>query len=148
MRAPVARCTQNVSRLPLRLTHGWTFQSQKTLSQIFQNFVSKVFGNLFATQFNHENHVFCALRTVFKNFSFFPHSFWLFIVLSIHLSHKLTMFTMFSLKNPPFSSSSLHQSSRKCMAYGSFLKYFMFIVFYFLIFEFLLSLLNGFGWCW
>ena len=45
--APVARLTQKVLRLPSRLLRGWTFQSQKTLRHIFQNFVSKVFGCLF-----------------------------------------------------------------------------------------------------
>ena len=34
--APVASFTQNVLRLPLWLTCEWTFQSQKTLRQIFQ----------------------------------------------------------------------------------------------------------------
>ena len=39
--APVARYTQKVSQLPLRLPHWWTFQSRKTLRQIFQNFVTR-----------------------------------------------------------------------------------------------------------
>ena len=108
-------------------------------------------GDLFATHFNREKRLFCALRTIFKNFSVFPHSFWLFIVLSIHLSHKLTMF---SLKNPPFSSSSLLQTSRKGMGFLFFSKYFMSIAFDVLIFEFLLRFENmmfkyGLGnFCW
>ena len=40
--------------------------------------------------------MFCALRiffgTIFKIFSFFPRSLWLFIVLSVPLPHKLTVF--------------------------------------------------------
>ena len=34
--------TQNVSCLPLRLPHGWTFQLQKTLRKVFPIFVSWV----------------------------------------------------------------------------------------------------------
>ena len=37
---------QKFSRLPSRLTREWTFQSWKTLRNIFKNFVSKVFGDL------------------------------------------------------------------------------------------------------
>ena len=67
--APITRCTQNVSRLP----YGWTFQSRKTLRQIFQ-ILSKgslmaCFGDLFATQYSHENRMFCALRIFFKTVS-------------------------------------------------------------------------------
>ena len=40
--APVTWCTQNVSCLPLRLRHGWTFQLQKTLRKVFPIFVSWV----------------------------------------------------------------------------------------------------------
>ena len=47
-----------------------------------------------------------------------------------------------SLKNPPFSSSSLLQTSRKGMGFLFFSKYFMFIAFDFLIFEFLLRFEN------
>ena len=69
-----------------------------------------------------------------------------------------------SLKNPPFSSSSLHQSSRKGMGFVIFSMYFLFIALDFLDFEFLLSfekydvriwfgyillsLLYGFYWFW
>ena len=37
---------QKFSRLPSRLTREWTFQSWKTLRNLFKNFVSKVFGDL------------------------------------------------------------------------------------------------------
>ena len=94
--APVMRCTQHVSRLPSRLPRRWTFQSRKTLRQIFPIFVSRVLatwsGDLFVTYFSHENCVFCDLRIVKKKKKVFPRSFWLFIVLSVHLSHKLTVF--------------------------------------------------------
>ena len=67
--APITRCTQNVSRLP----YGWTFQSRKTLRQIFQilskGSLTACFGDLFATQYSHENRMFCALRIFFKTVS-------------------------------------------------------------------------------
>ena len=80
--ALVASFTQNVWRLPSRLTREWTFQSRKTLRQNFQNFshgfLAACFGNLFATQSSREKRVFCTMRVifraVFKIFSFFPHS--------------------------------------------------------------------------
>ena len=65
---------------------------EKHLDKFFKFFFMGVFGDLFATYFNCKNHVFCTLRTVFKNFSIFPRSFCLFIVLPVHLSHKLTVF--------------------------------------------------------
>ena len=40
---PVARGTQRFSRLSLRLSHEWDFQSRKTLSKFFQNFWLEVF---------------------------------------------------------------------------------------------------------
>ena len=40
---PVARGTQRFSRLSLRLSHEWDFQSRKTLSNFFQNFWLEVF---------------------------------------------------------------------------------------------------------
>ena len=53
--APVARFTQNVSRLPSRLSRGWNFQSRKTLRQILPIFVSRLlatsYGDLFAKVF-------------------------------------------------------------------------------------------------
>ena len=59
--ASVARVTRKVWRLSSRLTRRWTFQSRKTLRQIFPNFVTRVFGDLFATQSSCKNCVFCAL---------------------------------------------------------------------------------------
>ena len=40
--APIARFTQNVSRLPSRLSRRWNFQSRKTLRQILPIFVSRL----------------------------------------------------------------------------------------------------------
>ena len=52
------------------------------------------FGDLFATWFSRKKRMFCALRTVFKTFQFSLEHFLLFIVLFVHLSHKLTMFLL------------------------------------------------------
>ena len=49
------------------------------------------FGDLFATWFSRKKCVFCALRTVFKNFQFSLEYFLLFIVLFIHLSPKTSL---------------------------------------------------------
>ena len=48
----------------------------------------------------------------------------------------------FSLTKPPFSSSILHQSSRKGMSFLLFSKYFMFLALVFLDFVFLLKFEN------
>ena len=42
----VARVAQRFSQLSLRLPHGQTFQSRKTLRKVFQNFVFECFGGL------------------------------------------------------------------------------------------------------
>ena len=115
--ALVARFTQNAWRLPLQLTREWNFQSQKTLRQIFQNFshefLATCIGDLFATHSSREKRVFCTMkvifRSIFKNFSIFPRILWLFIVLSIPLPHKLTVFTpkssiFFSISSPIFKN--------------------------------------------
>ena len=74
----IARVTQKFSRLPSRLPHGWNFQLQKTLRQIFQKFRLKCLRLVLATCFSCENRVFCILRVifkvVFKKFSLFPHA--------------------------------------------------------------------------
>ena len=149
------RFTQKVSWLPSRLPCKWTFQSRKTLRQIFQifsqGFLETWFGDLFATHFSRKNRVFCALRTVFPSLTLTVHCL---VRSSLSQTHRV------SLKNPPFSSSSRLQTSRKGMGFLSFSKYFMFIACNFLIFEVLLrfekcdvriwvgfiflSLLNGF----
>ena len=144
---------------------GGTSSLEKHLDKIFKfclrGFLATWSGDLFMTHFSRDNHMFCTLRIILKkNFSVFPRSFWLFIILSVHLSHKLTVFLS---KNPPFSSSLL-QTSRKGMGFLFFSNYFMFIAFDFLVFELLLrfekcdvwiwvgfillSLLNGFCWYW
>ena len=61
-----------------RLTRGWISQSQKRLSKNFQNFVQGILatrlGDLLASHWSHEKHVFCKRRvknqTIFQNFSF------------------------------------------------------------------------------
>ena len=143
---------------------GGPSSNEKKLRQNFPIFVSRVLvtwtGDLFTTHFSRENRVFCDLRTIFKKISVFPHSFWLFIFLSVHLSHKLTMFLT---KIHHFSSSSLLQTSRKGMGFLFFSKHFMFITFDFMILELLrfekwdvwiwvgftlLRLVNRFYWYW
>ena len=92
-------------------------------------------GDLFATRLSHENRVFCALRTVFKKLFSFPSN-----ILTVHcLVHSsLSQTHRVSLQNPPFSSSSLLQPSRKGMGCHLFSKYFLSIAFNSLIFVLLL----------
>ena len=142
---------------------GGPSSCEKHLDKFFQ-FFSQGFWWLVRDSFQSQKS--CVLR--FKDSllnkkkkSVFPCSFWLFIVLSIHLSHKLTVFLT---KIRQFSSSSLLQTSRKGMGFLFFSKHFIFITFDFLIFELLLrfekcdvwiwvgfillSLLNGCCWYW
>ena len=67
----------------------------------FSNFCVMGFGDLLATYFSRENHVFCALRTFFKNFFNFL-SFTLTVHCLVHSScfHKLTMFLTKNLHFP------------------------------------------------
>ena len=61
-----------------------------------------VFGDLFATYFNRRNHVFCTLRTVFKNFSIFPRSLscpFISLTNSPCFSKKSTIFFIISTSN-------------------------------------------------
>ena len=89
--------TQNASRL----TYKWTFLSQKTLRQIFQNLSHGILatwpGDLLAIHSSWEKCVFCTNRVkskkVFKNFSVFPRITCYFIVLSTSPSSKTTIFT-------------------------------------------------------
>ena len=96
------RCTQHVSRLPSRLPRRWTFQSRKTLRQIFPIFVSRVLatwsGDLFVTYFSHENCVFCDLRIVKKKKKSFPS-----FILTVHclVRSSLSQTHCVSHKNPP-----------------------------------------------
>ena len=66
---------QKVLLLPSRLPCGWTFQSRKTLRQIFQilsqGFLATWYGDLFVTHFSREKCVSCALSFFF----FFPRQF-------------------------------------------------------------------------
>ena len=74
-----------------------------------EKFVTWLFGDLFTTQSSCENLVFYTMRViiraVLKNFSFFPRISWLFIILSILPSFKITVFThktsIFSLISSP-----------------------------------------------
>ena len=92
----------------------------------FSNFVTRVFGDLNGeeTHSNCKNHVFCTLRVifrvVFKNFSFFPHN----CDCSLSCLFLPLINSPCLLKNPPFSSSSLHQSSKIRYGFPYFLKEF------------------------
>ena len=93
--------TQNVSWLPSRLTLEWTFQSRKTLKQIFQNLSHGILAiwpsNLLATYSSREKRVFCTnkvkSKTIFKKFSVFPCIMCCFVVSSTSPSSKTTIFT-------------------------------------------------------
>ena len=87
-------------------------------------------GDLFATWFSCEKCVSCALRTVFPRTFLIVHCL---VCTSLSQTHRV------SLKDPPFSSSSQLQSSKKGMGFLIFSKYSMFIVLDFLIFELMLS---------
>ena len=155
--APVMRFTQNVRRLPLWLTHEWTFQLWKTPRQIFKilshGFSATCTGDLFVTHSSREKCVFCTLRVIvrvlFQNLFIFP-------------SHIVNGHCL-PLPNSPcsfsktlFSSSSLHQSSRKCIGSLFFSKYFMCLAFDFLDFVFFVEFRKYdveyrfwiFGWVW
>ena len=93
--------TQRVSRLPSRLACGWTFQSQKTLRHILQNFVSKVFGGLlwwlvcdsiqlWKSRVLHNEGLF---QDRFQKLFIFPRIMWLFIFSSAFPSFKIIVFT-------------------------------------------------------
>ena len=143
--APVASLLRML-RLPLRLTRNWTFQSRKTLKQIFQNLwhgiLATWLGDMFATHSSREKCVFCANRvifkTVFKNYSVSLAS----CACSLSCLPLPLPKSQFSLTKPPFSSSILHQSSRKGMGFLLFSKYFMFLALEFLDFVFLLRFEN------
>ena len=164
MEAPVARCTQNVSQLPSWLPRGWTFQSWKTLRQIFPIFVSRVLatwsGDLFVTYFSHENCVFCDLRIVKKKKKFSL----------VHFDCSLSCPFISLTNSPRFSQRSTifiiisSSNFKKRYGFSIFLKVFHIYSLCFLVFEMLLrfekcdvrkwvgfillSLLNGFCWYW
>ena len=131
--APVARVTQKVLRLPVRLTRGWNFQSRKTLRQFFfffkilsYAFLATCFGDLFATQSSCKKLVFFTMRVLFRSsFKTFHFSFTSPNYSSSCLSFPLSK-SPCSLTNSPYSSSLLHQSSRKGMDSFSFSLYFTF----------------------
>ena len=132
--------TQNALRLPLWLTHKWTFLSQKTLRQIFQNLPHGILatwpGDLLTIHSSWEKCVFCTNRVkskkVFKNFSIFPRITCYFIVLSASPSSKTTIFTyktsIFFINPSPIF--------KKRYGFSQFSKYFMFLAFDFLDFVF------------
>ena len=93
-------------------------------------------GDLFVTHSNSEKCVFCTLRVIFraifKNFSFFPRLLWLFIVLSVPLPPKLTMFSKKSSIFIIISSQIFKKRNEFC----HFLYVFMFLALDFLDFVF------------
>ena len=117
--------TQIVSWLPSRLPHRWTFQSRKTLRQIFQilsqEFLVTWCGDLFVTHFSRENRVFCALRIVSKKLFNFP-----LLTLTIHcLVHSSLSQTHRVLsKNAPFFFFISTSNFKKRYEFSIFVKVF------------------------
>ena len=142
VKAPIAKVTQNFSRLPLRLLYGWNFQSWKTLRQNLQNFVLGVSRLVLATcpWLGLITKIVCFaqwgpfLGLASKNFHF-----------SLASRDYSSSYLPFPLSKPscshtksPYSPSPLHQSSRKGMGFVSFSIYFTFLAIYFLDCVFLL----------
>ena len=79
VKGPITRGTQRFSQLSSQLTRGSTFQSPKTLRKCFTILSLSVLvarpGNLLATHFSREKHVFCISKIVFKTFSVFSSNF-------------------------------------------------------------------------
>ena len=144
-RASSRKLTQNGSRLPSRLTLGWTSSREKHLDKFFKichtgfwqldlvtclrlipvtkNVCFALWG-LFSGQFSKKNFIFPSLivtvHCLVRSFPFQTHR-----VLS---------------KNPSFSSQSLHKSSREGMGFLIFSKYSMFLALDFLDFVFLFEI--------
>ena len=89
---PVARGTQRCSRLSLRLSRKWDFQSWKSLSKFFQNFWLEVFWRVkLATYRSRENRVVCKKKLFFdtilqKGLNFFLHP------VNVHFLASLSLF--------------------------------------------------------
>ena len=79
MEGPVVRGLRDFRGFPHDSLAGRTSSREKHLDKIFKIFVLNVLaigpGNLIATWLIHENHVFCAYKSVFKCFQFFPRTF-------------------------------------------------------------------------
>ena len=76
MESLVARGLRDFHGLPRNSLAGRTSSCEKHLDKIFKIFVLSVLvtgpGDLLATWLSRENRVFCANRSVFKRFQFFP----------------------------------------------------------------------------
>ena len=127
--------------LPCNSLAGRTSSREKHLDKFFKIFALSVLatcpGDLLATWLNHENRVFCAYRSVFKCFQFFPLTF-----VSIHclsclnpfLNHNVhTQILIFFIFSIP-----LHQFSSKGMGSVSFSICVTYLVIYLLDCVFLL----------
>ena len=135
--------TQNDLQLSSWLACEWTSQSRKTLGQIFQILPQGFFCDLvwrlvcdsFQSQKSRVLHNDGLFQDRFQKLFSFPS-----FTLTVHclVRSSLSQTHRVSLKNPPFSSSSLLQTSRKGMGFLFFSKYFMFISFFSLVFELLL----------
>ena len=94
--APVARLYRNFHGSLRNLLAGGPSSRKKHLANFSKilslRCLATCLGDLFAVQLSREKRMFCASRTVFKTFQFSFKHFLLFIVLSISLSHKLTVF--------------------------------------------------------
>ena len=109
---PIVRVHKDFHSLFRNSLAGRTSNREKHLenfSKIFLSVLATSPGDLHATWFNRENHVFYIMRaffwTSFKNFSFFPRISRLFILLSFFSSFKITIFThnisIFSFTSSP-----------------------------------------------
>ena len=143
--APVVSLTQNGSRLPSRLTLGWTSSREKHLDKFFK---------ICHTGFWQLDLVTCLrLIPVTKNVCFalwglfsgqFSKKIFIFpsLIVTVHCLVRSFPFQTHRVlsKNPSFSSQSLHKSSRKGMGFLFFSKYFMFLALDFLDFVFLFEI--------
>ena len=73
---PVVRGLRDFRGLPHDFLAGRTSSHEKHLDKFFKIFVLSVLAigpsDLLATLLSHENRVFCAYKSVFKCFQFFP----------------------------------------------------------------------------
>ena len=104
----------------------------------FSKFCLRDFGDLLTSQLIRKNHVFCTNRvksqTILKTFLVFPCITCTHLVLSASPSPK----TSIIFTKPPFSSSILHQFSRKGMRFLLFSMNFKFLALVFLDFMYVL----------
>ena len=135
---PVARGTQRFSRLSLRLSHEWDFQSRKTLSKFFQNFWLEVFWRVKLATFWRLTSVakisWFAKRSSFSTlFSKRVLIFFFFFF----ASYECSFFGLtFPISTPPWSTpksstilSPFSQSSRKGLGFVLYSLFFIVIAF-------------------